>query len=134
MIKGHQTQTAKGCCGLSAERRWCLSGTPIQNNIVDLYSYFRFLKYEPYSKFRSFSSMLKDPVSRDTSHGYKKFQTVLRIVLLRRTKGEILTALSAFFYLSLTLKNLPNASFCLQKLFFSIGLCHTTITMNIELP
>ena len=27
MIKGHQTQTAKGCCGLSAERRWCLSGT-----------------------------------------------------------------------------------------------------------
>ncbi|XP_021319327.1 helicase-like transcription factor CHR28 [Sorghum bicolor] len=90
MIKGHQTQTAKGCCGLNAERRWCLSGTPMQNNIVDLYSYFRFLKYEPYSKFRSFSSMLKDPISRDTSLGYKKLQTVLRIVLLRRTKETLL--------------------------------------------
>ncbi|KAJ1272917.1 hypothetical protein BS78_06G239700 [Paspalum vaginatum] len=88
-IKSHQTQMAKGCCGLSAERRWCLSGTPIQNRIEDLYSYFRFLKYEPYSNFSSFRSMLKNPVSMDVSHGYKKLQTVLSIVLLRRTKGEI---------------------------------------------
>ncbi|WVZ87282.1 hypothetical protein U9M48_033943 [Paspalum notatum var. saurae] len=89
-IKSHQTQMAKGCCGLSAERRWCLSGTPIQNKIEDLYSYFRFLKYEPYSSFSSFRSMLQNPVSMDVSHGYKKLQTVLSIVLLRRTKETLL--------------------------------------------
>ncbi|CAL5025298.1 unnamed protein product [Urochloa decumbens] len=89
-IKSHQTQTAKACCGLSAERRWCLSGTPIQNNIDDIYSYFRFLKYEPYSKFSAFLSMIKNPVSRNASHGYKKLQTVLRIVLFRRTKEMLL--------------------------------------------
>jgi SNF2 family DNA or RNA helicase len=88
-IKSHRTQMAKACCALSAERRWCLSGTPIQNNIDDLYSYFRFLKYEPYSKFSSFRSMITIPLSRGVTHGYKKLQTVLRIVLLRRTKGEI---------------------------------------------
>ncbi|CAL5070161.1 unnamed protein product [Urochloa decumbens] len=89
-MKSHQTQTAKACCGLSAERRWCLSGTPIQNNIDDLYSYFRFLKYEPYSKFSAFRSMIKNLVSRNASHGYKKLQTVLRILLLRRTKEMLL--------------------------------------------
>jgi len=89
-IKRHQTQMAKACCGLSAERRWCLSGTPIQNSLDDLYSYFRFLKYEPYSNFSSFRSMIKNPVSRNATYGYKKLQTVLRIVLLQRIKEMLL--------------------------------------------
>ncbi|TVU16171.1 hypothetical protein EJB05_39722, partial [Eragrostis curvula] len=89
-IKTYQTQMAKACCGLSAKRRWCLSGTPIQNSIDDVYSYFRFLKYEPYCKFSSFCSMLKNTLSRDVNHGYKKLQAVLRIVLLRRKKEMLL--------------------------------------------
>ncbi|CAO2043836.1 unnamed protein product [Urochloa humidicola] len=89
-IKSHWTQMTKACCGLSTERRWCLSGTPLQNNIDDLYSYFRFLKYEPYSKFSSFRCMIKNPISRNATRGYKKLQTVLRIVLLRRTKEMLL--------------------------------------------
>ena len=97
-IKRHQTQMAKACCGLSAERRWCLSGTPIQNSLDDLYSYFRFLKYEPYSNFSSFRSMIKNPVSRNATYGYKKLQTVLRIVLLRRIKGQL--KYFEFIYLS----------------------------------
>jgi SNF2 family DNA or RNA helicase len=89
-IKNHRTKSARACCGLRAKRRWCLSGTPMQNTIDDLYSYFRFLKYEPYSTYGSFQSMIKNPISKGSSQGYKKLQTVLKIVLLRRTKGEIL--------------------------------------------
>lgn len=88
-IKNHNTQVARACCGLRAKRRWCLSGTPIQNTIDDLYSYFRFLKYEPYSVYGSFRSMIKYQISRDATRGYKKLQAVLKIVLLRRTKGKI---------------------------------------------
>jgi hypothetical protein len=87
-IKNFRTQVAKGCCGLRAKRRWCLSGTPIQNAIDELYSYFRFLKYDPYSTYSSFCTMIKHPIARNAVHGYKKLQTVLRIILLRRTKGE----------------------------------------------
>jgi hypothetical protein len=32
--------------------------------------------------------MIKHPIARNAAHGYKKLQTVLRIILLRRTKGE----------------------------------------------
>jgi SNF2 family DNA or RNA helicase len=86
-IKNHRTHVARACSGLRAKRRWCLSGTPIQNSIDDLYSYFRFLKYEPYSVYSSFASGIKHLISRDSSHGYKKLQAVLKTLLLRRSKG-----------------------------------------------
>ncbi|KAE9618533.1 putative DNA helicase chromatin remodeling SNF2 family [Lupinus albus] len=69
-IKNHRTQVARACCSLRAKRRWCLSGTPIQNTIDDLYSYFRFL--------------------RNSIQGYKKLQAVLRAIMLRRTKGTLI--------------------------------------------
>jgi SNF2 family DNA or RNA helicase len=89
-IKNFRTQAARACCGLRAKRRWCLSGTPIQNAIDELYSYFCFLKYDPYSTYSSFCTMIKHPIARNAVHGYKKLQTVLRLVLLRRTKGDFL--------------------------------------------
>ncbi|WVZ87280.1 hypothetical protein U9M48_033941 [Paspalum notatum var. saurae] len=89
-IKNYRTRVSRACCGLRAERRWCLSGTPIQNKIEDLYSYFCFLKYEPYSKFSSFKYLIKYPISRDSVRGYKKLQAILRIILLRRTKETLI--------------------------------------------
>ncbi|CAI0415341.1 unnamed protein product [Linum tenue] len=89
-IKNHRTQVARACCSLRAKRRWCLSGTPIQNVIDDLYSYFRFLRYEPYSVYKSFYSAIKLPLSRNSIQGYKKLRAVLAAVMLRRTKGTLI--------------------------------------------
>ncbi|XP_019440268.1 PREDICTED: helicase-like transcription factor CHR28 isoform X4 [Lupinus angustifolius] len=89
-IKNHRTQVARACWGLRAKRRWCLSGTPIQNAIDDLYSYFRFLRYEPYAVYTSFCSTIKIPISRSPSKGYRKLQAVLKTIMLRRTKGTLL--------------------------------------------
>ncbi|KAE9611586.1 putative chromatin remodeling SNF2 family [Lupinus albus] len=89
-IKNHRTQVARACCSLRAKRRWCLSGTPIQNTIDDLYSYFRFLRYDPYAVYKSFYNTIKIPISRNSIHGYKKLQAVLRAIMLRRTKGTLI--------------------------------------------
>jgi SNF2 family DNA or RNA helicase len=40
-IKNARTLAAHAAWALRARHRWCLSGTPIQNNINDLFSYFR---------------------------------------------------------------------------------------------
>ncbi|KVI00959.1 hypothetical protein Ccrd_020771 [Cynara cardunculus var. scolymus] len=96
-IKNHKTQVARACWGLRAKRRWCLSGTPIQNAIDDLYSYFRFLRYDPYAVYTSFCSTIKIPIQRSPVNGYKKLQAVLKTIMLRRTKGEKLEGL--FFYI-----------------------------------
>ena len=87
-IKNHRTQVARACWGLRAKRRWCLSGTPIQNAIDDLYSYFRFLRYDPYAVYTSFCSTIKIPINRNPSKGYRKLQAVLKTIMLRRTKGN----------------------------------------------
>ncbi|XP_068469968.1 helicase-like transcription factor CHR28 isoform X2 [Phaseolus vulgaris] len=89
-IKNHKTQVARACWGLRAKRRWCLSGTPIQNAIDDLYSYFRFLRYDPYDVYISFCSKIKNPISRNPTNGYRKLQAVLKTIMLRRTKGTLL--------------------------------------------
>lgn len=87
-IKNHKTQVARACWGLRAKRRWCLSGTPIQNAVDDLYSYFRFLRYDPYAIYTRFCSTIKAPIQRNPTSGYKKLQAVLKTIMLRRTKGE----------------------------------------------
>lgn len=89
-IKNHRTQVARACWGLRAKRRWCLSGTPIQNAVDDLYSYFRFLRYDPFAVYKSFCSLIKIPISRNPANGYKKLQVVLKTIMLRRTKGNFL--------------------------------------------
>ncbi|KAK7400514.1 hypothetical protein VNO78_11723 [Psophocarpus tetragonolobus] len=89
-IKNHKTQVARACWGLRAKRRWCLSGTPIQNAIDDLYSYFRFLRYDPYDVYTSFYTGIKNPISRNPTNGYSKLQAVLKTIMLRRTKGTLL--------------------------------------------
>ncbi|KZV41094.1 hypothetical protein F511_14070 [Dorcoceras hygrometricum] len=89
-IKNHRTQVARACCSLRAKRRWCLSGTPIQNSIDELFSYFRFLRYYPYDKYKTFISSIKALISRDSAKGYKKLQVVLTNIMLRRTKGTFI--------------------------------------------
>ncbi|KAI0112636.1 SNF2 family N-terminal domain-containing protein [Hypoxylon sp. NC0597] len=50
-IKSRQTMTAKACFALNTEYRWCLSGTPLQNRIGELFSLVRFLKITPFASY-----------------------------------------------------------------------------------
>ncbi|XP_010508345.1 PREDICTED: helicase-like transcription factor CHR27 [Camelina sativa] len=111
-IKNHRTQVAKACCTLRAKMRWCLSGTPIQNTIDDLFSYFRFLRYDPYAAYKSFYNTIKVPISRNSPHGYKKLQAVLKTIMLRRTKGTLFDGKPII--------NLPPKKVNLSKVEFSV--------------
>ncbi|KAI5421947.1 hypothetical protein KIW84_045410 [Lathyrus oleraceus] len=83
-IKNHRTQVARACWSLRAKRRWCLSGTPIQNSIDDLYN------YDPYAVYTSFCLTIKIPINRNPSKGYRKLQNILKTIMLHRTKGSLL--------------------------------------------
>ncbi|KAJ7058053.1 SNF2 family N-terminal domain-containing protein [Mycena amicta] len=48
-IKERSTNTAKAAFELKAKGRWCLSGTPLQNRVGELYSLVRFLGGDPFS-------------------------------------------------------------------------------------
>ncbi|KAG6896857.1 hypothetical protein C0992_005604 [Termitomyces sp. T32_za158] len=50
-IKERSTNTAKAAFELKSNFRWCLSGTPLQNRVGELYSLVRFLGGDPFSYY-----------------------------------------------------------------------------------
>lgn len=48
----------------------------------------RFLHYEPFNHPKYFKKHIKEEIAHNPTKGFKKLQTLLRAVLLRRTKGS----------------------------------------------
>ena len=48
-IKEAHSRQARACTSLAGERRWCVSGTPVNTDIGDLLSQFGFLGFQPFS-------------------------------------------------------------------------------------
>lgn len=51
MIKSRSSQTAAAAFALTSIHRWCLSGTPLQNRVGELYSLIRFLRIDPMAHY-----------------------------------------------------------------------------------
>ena len=89
-VKNARTAGAHAVTRLKARRRWCLSGTPMQNSVTDLLSYFRFLRYDPFNSAASFALHISEPIKANEDTGYRRLQQILKLVMLRRTKGSTL--------------------------------------------
>ncbi|RNF01218.1 putative DNA repair protein [Trypanosoma conorhini] len=50
-IKGRNTSTSRAAFALQGEYRWCLTGTPLQNRVGDVYSLIRFLRMTPFARY-----------------------------------------------------------------------------------
>lgn len=93
-IKNKSTLASMACARLNARYRWCLSGTPMQNKVDELYSLLRFLRVEPYcdeSKFRReilAGINAASAGSEATETSMAKLRALLKAVLLRRTKDS----------------------------------------------
>jgi hypothetical protein len=73
---------------LQADRRWCLTGTPIQNRLEDLGALIRFLKVEPFdagSSKAAFRQHIVDPLFSNDVDPCRNLRLLLRSVCLRRT-------------------------------------------------
>ncbi|KAG7692372.1 hypothetical protein KL930_005076 [Ogataea haglerorum] len=92
-IKNKLTQTSKAVALLESKYKWCLSGTPIQNNIDELYPILRFLKIKPYCEEARFkeriSNALRNKYGGET-RGVQAVQALLTAILLRRTKKTLI--------------------------------------------
>ncbi|EZF10097.1 SWI/SNF family DNA-dependent ATPase [Trichophyton rubrum D6] len=91
-IKNRGTKSAQACYELQSIYRWCMSGTPMMNNVQELYSLICFLRIGPYNKLERFNSTFTRPLKNDTnavqSTAMKKLQALLKAILLRRTKSS----------------------------------------------
>mgnify|MGYP003634235794 CR=1 FL=1 len=97
-IKNKSTGAARACCTLQAIYRFCLTGTPMMNNVGELYSLIHFLRIKPYNEWKrfqdSFGCLTKPDPSRsrrrDTDAAMRRLQVLLKAILLRRTKKSMI--------------------------------------------
>ncbi|XP_050212773.1 DNA repair protein RAD5A isoform X2 [Mercurialis annua] len=85
-IKSSKSQISIAAAALVADRRWCLTGTPIQNNLEDIYSLLRFLKVEPWESWAWWNKLVQKPFEEGDDRGLKLVQSILKPIMLRRTK------------------------------------------------
>ncbi|KAF5705550.1 DNA repair protein [Fusarium globosum] len=90
-IKNKDTKGAKACTQLKSIHRWCLTGTPMMNGIIELYSLVKFLRIKPYSKWEEFRQGFGVLFGRngDPKHvAMDKLQALLKAIMLRRKKSS----------------------------------------------
>lgn len=86
-IKNRMTTYFKACASLRATHRWCLTGTPIQNSLDDLFSLLCFLQYEPWSRVSWWKRVVTAPFEQgNEKNALGRLKVVLTPILLRRTK------------------------------------------------
>jgi Superfamily II DNA/RNA helicases, SNF2 family len=90
MIKNPQTHASRAVRELKAEHRLCLSGTPVENHLGELWALLDFLEPGVLGNQRQFKSHYQKPIEQEGS-GERLQQLLTRIapLMLRRTKNQV---------------------------------------------
>nr|XP_025036939.1 helicase-like transcription factor isoform X1 [Pelodiscus sinensis] len=85
-IRNPNAQLTKAALNLEAQRRWILTGTPIQNSLKDLWSLLSFLKLKPFTDREWWHRTIQRPVMLGEQGGLRRLQSLIKNITLRRTK------------------------------------------------
>lgn len=93
VIKNANAQQSCAVTNLKAKRRWVVTGTPIQNSSLDLFSLMAFLRFEPFSIKSYWRSLVQRALAQGDSKGLMRLQVLMATISLRRTKDKALIGL-----------------------------------------
>ena len=89
-IKNRNAKATQACYALRSEYRWCLTGTPMQNNLDELQSLIRFLRIKPYNDLAIWKEQITKPMSQGRGGiAIKRLQFYLKAFMKRRTKDVL---------------------------------------------
>ncbi len=78
---------------LKARHRWCLTGTPLFNQVEDLGALLTFLKAYPFDSASYFNLHISSPLSTNPEKALLNLRKLFRCTSLRRTKDAIINEL-----------------------------------------
>ncbi|XP_069008745.1 helicase-like transcription factor isoform X1 [Embiotoca jacksoni] len=88
IIRNPNAQMSKAVLDLKAQRRWILSGTPIQNSVKDMWMLLAFLRLKPFDVKEWWNRVIQRPVTQGDRTGLQNLQTLVKCITLRRTKSS----------------------------------------------
>jgi superfamily II DNA or RNA helicase len=106
-IKNHATKLAKAVKQITAEHRFALTGTPIENRLSELWSIFDFLMPGLLGSYTRFREKYEQPIMApgpEHSVMADKLQALVGLFIKRRLKKDVLTDLPDKFENIVTVK------------------------------
>jgi len=86
-IKNRQSKVAKAAARLQARCRWCVTGTPMQNTVEELFPLLNFLRVEPWSAPSVWRKAVSEPLARgENMVAVTSVRKSIKDLMLRRTK------------------------------------------------
>lgn len=77
-IKETGTVGSRASCDLMADRRLCLTGTPVQNKLDDVFALIKFLRLEPFDDKNIWTEFIGTPVKYGQPLGVARLQTIMK--------------------------------------------------------
>ncbi|KAF2036554.1 hypothetical protein EK21DRAFT_51881 [Setomelanomma holmii] len=89
-IKNRNAKMTKACYDIRSHYRWCLTGTPMQNNLDELQSLIKFLRIQPYCEMSSWKDSISGPMKNGRGNlAMRRLQIFLKAFMKRRTKDVL---------------------------------------------
>ena len=92
-IKNPKTMNARGVKLINAESRFALTGTPVENSLLELWSIFDFIMPDYFGKRRSFVEMYERPVTQGFEDAAVHLRGRIKPFVMRRMKKDVLKEL-----------------------------------------
>ncbi|XP_075145309.1 transcription termination factor 2-like [Haematobia irritans] len=83
-IRNHKALISEAACQLKSQKRWALSGTPIQNKELDVYGLLKFLRCPPFDDLAHWKTWIGK-----SAGGHQRLHTIMKTLMLRRTKIQL---------------------------------------------
>ncbi|CAL5322829.1 unnamed protein product [Camellia sinensis] len=108
MVESNAAAATEMALRLHAKYRWCITGTPIQRKLDDLYGLLRFLKASPFDVLRWWIEIIRDPYERGDVGAMRFTHKFFKQIMWRSSKLHVAEELQ-----------LPPQEECLTWLSFS---------------
>ncbi|MFC1645143.1 SNF2-related protein [Patescibacteria group bacterium] len=93
-IKNHKTQNSRAVKEINADYRLALTGTPLENNVSEIWSIFDFLMPGFLGSYNAFNRKFLRPIMKHSdADALKKLRKKVTCFMLRRTKSNVLKEL-----------------------------------------
>lgn len=84
----NRTNAFQAIVKLKTDRRWCLTGTPVQNSLDDLFTLTEFLRFHPVENRRNARRWILDPLGAKEDYAIENLRLLMRTMALRRSRDS----------------------------------------------